>query len=94
MNRARALQALVCGRHGAADRNNHRDGNDDDRQPRALFELFDAGQKQRLFSNYAAAKPERSREAGARPGRFVDSRADSPRRPSRRVIAKSHRAVI
>jgi catalase len=40
---------------GDADRYNHRDGNDDYRQPRALFELFDAGQKQRLFSNYAAA---------------------------------------
>ena len=40
---------------GDADRYNHRDGNDDYRQPRALFELFDAGQRQRLFGNYAAA---------------------------------------
>ncbi|WP_118132613.1 catalase [Oceanicella sp. SM1341] len=40
---------------GAVDRYNHREGNDDFSQPRALFELFDAGQKQRLFSNIAAA---------------------------------------
>ena len=30
---------------GDADRYNHRDGNDDYSQPRALFNLFDAGQK-------------------------------------------------
>lgn len=40
---------------GDADRYNHREGNDDYRQPRALFNLFDAAQKQRLFSNLAAA---------------------------------------
>lgn len=40
---------------GDADRYNHRDGNDDYSQPRALFELFDADQKGRLFSNIAAA---------------------------------------
>ncbi len=40
---------------GDADRYNHRDGNDDYVQVRALFNLFDAGQKQRLFSNYADA---------------------------------------
>ena len=40
---------------GDADRYNHRDGNDDYSQPRALFKLFDDGQKQRLFSNIAAA---------------------------------------
>lgn len=40
---------------GAGDRYDHREGNDDYRQPRALFELFDAGQKQRLFDNIAAA---------------------------------------
>lgn len=40
---------------GDADRYNHRDGNDDYRQPRALFELFDDGQKQRLFMNVAEA---------------------------------------
>ncbi len=40
---------------GDADRHNHRDGNDDFSQPRALFELFDEGQKQRLFSNIADA---------------------------------------
>ncbi|MGQ9367442.1 catalase [Azospirillum sp. ST 5-10] len=38
-----------------ADRYDHRDGNDDFSQPRALFQLFDAGQKQRLFANIAAA---------------------------------------
>ena len=40
---------------GDADRYNHRIGNDDYGQPRALFNLFDAGQKERLFSNIAAA---------------------------------------
>ncbi|SDS98979.1 catalase [Halopseudomonas xinjiangensis] len=40
---------------GDADRFDHREGNDDYSQPRALFELFDEGQKQRLFSNIAAA---------------------------------------
>jgi catalase len=40
---------------GDAERYNHRDGNDDYRQVTALFKLFDAGQKQRLFSNIAEA---------------------------------------
>ncbi|PCJ90501.1 MAG: catalase [Hyphomicrobiales bacterium] len=40
---------------GAMDRYNHRDGNDDYRQVKALFDLFDDGQKSRLFSNIAAA---------------------------------------
>lgn len=40
---------------GDADRYDHRAGNDDYTQPRALFELFDDSQKQRLFSNIAAA---------------------------------------
>jgi catalase len=40
---------------GDADRFNHREGNDDYEQPRALFNLFDTGQKARLFSNIAAA---------------------------------------
>lgn len=40
---------------GDADRYDHREGNDDYVQPRALFNLFDEGQKQRLFSNIAAA---------------------------------------
>ena len=40
---------------GDASRYNHRDGNDDYVQVRALFNLFDAAQKQRLFSNYADA---------------------------------------
>jgi catalase len=40
---------------GDADRYNHREGNDDYTQPRALFNLFDAGQKARLFSNIADA---------------------------------------
>jgi catalase len=41
--------------HGDADRYNHRDGNDDYVQVRALYNLFDAGQRERLFHNYAAA---------------------------------------
>jgi catalase len=40
---------------GAADRYNHRDGNDDYRQPRALFELFDQAQRDRLAMNIAEA---------------------------------------
>ncbi|WAJ27097.1 catalase KatA [Antarcticirhabdus aurantiaca] len=41
--------------HGDADRYNHRDGNDDYGQVRALFNLFDEGEKKRLFANIAAA---------------------------------------
>ena len=40
---------------GDAARYDHREGNDDFSQPRALFRLFDSGQKQRLFSNIADA---------------------------------------
>ncbi len=40
---------------GDADRYNHRIGNDDYVQVRALFNLFDAGQKSRLCSNIVAA---------------------------------------
>lgn len=40
---------------GDADRYNHREGNDDYSQPRALFNLFDDAQKARLFSNIAEA---------------------------------------
>lgn len=40
---------------GDADRYNHRDGNDDYGQPRALWSLFDDAHKQRLYANYAAA---------------------------------------
>ncbi|MFJ5487209.1 catalase KatA [Hansschlegelia beijingensis] len=40
---------------GDADRFNHRDGNDDYGQVTALFNLFDDGQKSRLFANIAAA---------------------------------------
>lgn len=39
---------------GDADRYNHRVGNDDYSQPRALFNLFNDAQKSRLFSNIAA----------------------------------------
>lgn len=40
---------------GDADRYNHREGNDDYGQPRALFEMFDNAQRQRLFGNIAAS---------------------------------------
>ena len=40
---------------GDADRFNHRDGNDDYRQPRDLHDLLNADQKARLYSNTAAA---------------------------------------
>jgi catalase len=41
--------------NGDATHYNHRDGNDDYVQVRALFNLFDQGQKDRLFSNIAEA---------------------------------------
>ncbi len=50
---------------GDARRHDHRAGNDDVSQPRALFELFDAGQKERLYANIAEAM------AGV-PGAIVD----------------------
>lgn len=40
---------------GDADRHDHRAGNDDFSQPRALWSLFDDGQRQRLYGNIAAA---------------------------------------
>jgi catalase len=40
---------------GDADRHDHRVGNDDFSQPRALWSLFDNAQKQRLYSNIAGA---------------------------------------
>ena len=40
---------------GDADRYNHRDGNDDYSQPRALHDLMDDGQRDRLYSNTAEA---------------------------------------
>jgi len=40
---------------GDADHYDHRVGNDDFGQPRALFLLFDQGQRQRLFANVAAS---------------------------------------
>ncbi|HVC61082.1 MAG TPA: catalase [Acetobacteraceae bacterium] len=50
---------------GNADRYDHRAGNDDFSQPRALFLLFDAAQKQRLFANVAASM-------GGVPARVID----------------------
>jgi catalase len=40
---------------GDAARYNHRDGNDDYRQPGDLFRLMTAGQKEQLFHNVKAA---------------------------------------
>src|SRR5690606_17798851 len=40
---------------GDADRYDHREGNDDYSQPRALWNLFDDAQKARLYDNLAAA---------------------------------------
>ena len=40
---------------GDAAHYNHREGNDDDSQPRALLNLFNEEQKARLFSNIAGA---------------------------------------
>ncbi len=50
---------------GDADRYDHRVGNDDFSQPRALFMLFDEGQKQRLYANIAASM-------GGVPERIID----------------------
>jgi catalase len=50
---------------GEMARFNHRDGNDDYGQVRALFNLFDEAQKSRLFSNIAAAM-------GGVPGEIVE----------------------
>ncbi len=41
--------------YGLAERYDHREGNDDYGQPRALFELFSDAQRKRLFSNIAEA---------------------------------------
>jgi catalase len=41
--------------HGPGARFDHRDGNDDFSQPRALFLLLDDAQRERLFANIAAA---------------------------------------
>ncbi len=50
---------------GDMARYNHRDGNDDYVQVRALFNLFDAGQKSRLCSNIAATM-------GGVPGEIIE----------------------
>jgi catalase len=41
--------------HGAADRYNHREGNDDYSQPRALFRLMTPAQREALMDNMAAS---------------------------------------
>jgi len=40
---------------GDADRYDHREGNDDYSQPRALFNIFESDEKERFYSNVAAA---------------------------------------
>jgi catalase len=49
------VQEPPLGIDGDADRYDHRAGNDDFVQPRALWSLFDAAQCDRLYSNIAAA---------------------------------------
>jgi catalase len=49
------VQEPPLGIDGDADRYDHRAGNDDFVQPRALWSLFDAAQRDRLYSNIAAA---------------------------------------
>ncbi|MFG1403200.1 catalase [Xanthobacter sediminis] len=51
---------------GDAARYDHRAGNDDFSQPRALFELFDAAERARLFSNLADAMAGIPEEIAAR----------------------------
>ena len=53
--RTRAVEEPPLRISGDATRYDHRIGNDDYGQPRALFNLFDDAQKARLFSNIAAA---------------------------------------
>lgn len=50
-----SLREPALGFSGDADRYNHRDGNDDYSQPRELFNLMSADQKQQLFNNIAEA---------------------------------------
>ncbi len=50
---AQSYRELPLKISGDADPYNHRDGNDNYGQPRALFLLFDEGKRQRLFSNIA-----------------------------------------
>ena len=75
---------------GDADRYDHRVGNDDFSQPRALFNLFDDGQKARLFANYAAAMggraggDHRAAVPAARPGASRLRRRRARRRWRRR----------
>lgn len=57
---------------GDASRYDHRAGNDDFGQPRALFNLFDEGQKARLFSNIAAAMGGVAEEITERQCRLFD----------------------
>lgn len=57
---------------GDAARYNHRVGNDDFSQPRALFNMFDDGQKSRLFSNIAGAMDGVPREIVERQLRLFD----------------------
>lgn len=82
---------------GDADRYNHRVGNDDYSQPRALWNLFDAGQKQRLYSNIAAAWlacQRRSSTGSSRISRrsIPTTRRASPRRSSRPPEVNPHGA--
>lgn len=57
---------------GDADRHDHREGNDDFTQPRNLFNLFDDGQKSRLFANIAAAMQGVSQEITERQLQLFD----------------------
>lgn len=54
---------------GPADRFDHREGNDDFSQPRALFLLFDDAQRARLFANIAAAM-------GGVPGSIIERQVE------------------
>lgn len=57
---------------GDAERYNHRVGNDDFCQPRALFELFNAGERARLFSNLAEAMASVPEEIAERQMKLFD----------------------
>ncbi|MBL8702998.1 MAG: catalase [Alphaproteobacteria bacterium] len=52
---ASAYREPLLKRSGDRDRHDHRVGNDDDGQPRALFRLLGAAQQQRLVADIAAA---------------------------------------
>ncbi|SMF10153.1 catalase [Tistlia consotensis] len=78
---------------GDADRYDHRRGNDDFSQPRALFRLFDAAQRQRLFGNVAGAMAGVPAEIVERQCRLFDQVHPDYGRGVRQALAAAARAA-